>query len=584
MTITYLGALAVLAALAGVAFYLPQAELKVQQSSAAVLNLIDRQYTLLERTALLAENLVSESDNDQREHLRNELRRETQRMDEAHARIMRGEPRLELTAELDRQFRDYVTNARALAELPDRKLAAADPLSAQALGGLAKDLESVAQQYQQRDEAGVRQLRRLQAGVFAGTITSLSLMGLFVFRPMVHRVQQEHEERLRSERLAAIGTMAAKFAHEIRNPLGSIRLNLDSVRDELATNTDARPAGDSPLPGLLRSIDSEVRRIQRISDGYLQFARLPRGARGSVSVNEWLAHQLRFCAAEFEQRRIRLRTQFESALPPVRADAAQLWQAVLNIVRNAWEAMPDGGTLTVRTACVRPHVLLEIADTGHGMNEIIDLSRPLETSTPVFVGYPPFEFAVLDRAANSTPAQRHLNSSRVAFGLHCGTHMDAPLHFFDNVQTIADVPPERCLGPCVLIDVAGQTPDGTIQTAHFEPYASALRETGKVIIRTGYEEMWGRAEYFTSHPALTKESAEYLVSLGVRLVGVDTPSVDLPPWPAHIVLLSAGVLIVENLANLSQIKADRFDLIALPLKIVRGEASPVRAVAIRGRA
>ena len=215
------------------------------------------------------------------------------------------------------------------------------------------------------------------------------------------------------------------------------------------------------------------------------------------------------------------------------------------------------------------------------MREIIDLSRPLETNTPVFVGYPAFEFATLDRATNSTPAQRHLNSSRIGFGLHCGTHMDAPLHFFDNVQSIADVPPERCLGPCVLIDVAGTTPDGTIQPSHFKPHADALRETGKVIVRTGFEVRWGRPEYFTSHPAMTKESAEYLVSLGVQLVGVDTPSVDLPPWPAHIVLLGAGVLIVENLANLGQLQAARFDLIALPLKIVRGEASPVRAVAIR---
>jgi signal transduction histidine kinase len=123
------------------------------------------------------------------------------------------------------------------------------------------------------------------------------------------------------------------------------------------------------VTGLLHSIDSEVRRIHRISDGYLQFARLPKGARMPLSVNEWLAQQLNFCSAEFEQRRIRLCTKFESGLPPVRADAGQLWQAVLNVVRNAWEAMPDDGTLTVRTTRARPHVLLEITDTGHGMTE-----------------------------------------------------------------------------------------------------------------------------------------------------------------------------------------------------------------------
>jgi len=369
MTVTYLGALAVLAALAVVAYHLPQAELNTQQSSAAVLNLIDRQYTLLERTALLAENLVKEPDREQRERFREELRREAQRMEEAQSLLQRGDRCVELPTELDRQIRDYTARARALAELPEMELAAADPLSTQALGGLAQDLEAVAEKHQQRDEAGVRQLRRLQVSVLATTITTLVLMGFFVFRPMVRRVRQEHEERVRAERLAAIGMMAAKFAHEIRNPLGSIRLNLDSVRDELAGNNGARPAEDSLVPALLHSIDSEVRRIQRISDGYLQFARLPKGARLPLAVNEWLAHQLRFCAAEFDQRHIRLCTQFEAGLPPVHADAGQLWQAVLNIVRNAWEAMSDGGTLTVRTARARPHVLVEIADTGHGMTE-----------------------------------------------------------------------------------------------------------------------------------------------------------------------------------------------------------------------
>jgi signal transduction histidine kinase len=363
MTVTYLGALAVLAALATVAFFLPQAELKTQQSSAAVLNLIDRQYTLLERTALLAENLVNAPDAGQRERFREELRREVQRMEETESQLQRGDRRVELPAELDRQVRDYVARARSLADLPEPQLAAANPLSAQALGGLAQDLEAVAQKYQQRDEAGVRQLRGLQVSLLTATITTLILMGLFVFRPMVRRVRQEHEERVRAERLAVIGTMAAKFAHEIRNPLGSIRLNLDSVRDELAGNNGTL------VPGLLHSIDSEVRRIHRISDGYLQFARLPKGVRLSLSVNEWLPQQLRFCAAEFDQRRIWLCTQFESGLPPVLADAGQLWQAILNIVRNAWEAMPDGGTLTVRTARSRAQVRLEITDTGHGMTE-----------------------------------------------------------------------------------------------------------------------------------------------------------------------------------------------------------------------
>ena len=136
------------------------------------------------------------------------------------------------------------------------------------------------------------------------------------------------------------------------------------------------------------------------------------------------------------------------------------------------------------------------------------------------------------------------------------------------------------MGPCILIDLTDKLAPGLIELEHLRPYEAALREAGKVILRTGCEEWWGRPEYFTSHPALTAASAEFLVSLDVHLVGVDTPSVDHPPWPAHHVLLGANVVILENVMNLSRIVAAQFELVALPLKIARGEASPVRAVAL----
>ena len=212
--------------------------------------------------------------------------------------------------------------------------------------------------------------------------------------------------------------------------------------------------------------------------------------------------------------------------------------------------------------------------------KIIDLSRPLELETPVFAGYPPFALEVIQRAADSTAEGRRLNSSVMSMGLHCGTHVDSPLHFYDQTAPIAEVPLEWFMGPCILIDLEGKLPGGFIGLERLWPYENALRRTHKVLLRTGYEAHWGSPEYFTAHPALTKESAEFLVSMGVHLVGVDTPSVDHPPWPAHLVLLGANVVILENLANLSEIAEAPFEIAALPLKIARGEASPVRAVAI----
>ncbi len=369
VTTIYLAALLVLAALAGIGYFLPQAELRVQQSSAAILHSIDRQYTLLELTALLAQLLVYSSDAEQQNQLRNELRQELNRMTEKHAMIRDATPHVVMPVELDRQMRAYLDQAWKLIDLSASELALDHPIvsfmSSQATGSLAQHLEAFALNYQQRDEDGIQRLRFLQFSVLMSMLAALALIGLFVFRPLVRRVRLEQEERLRAERLAVIGAMAAKFAHEIRNPLGSIRLNFDSVRDEL----DGRHGLPRTLPSLFGSIDAELQRVQRISDGYLQFGRLPKTNLAPLSLNDWLTRRLGFCAAELAQRGVRLQTELTPNLPPVMADANTLWQAALNIIRNAIEAMPDGGTLTVRTATARAHARLDISDTGHGMTE-----------------------------------------------------------------------------------------------------------------------------------------------------------------------------------------------------------------------
>lgn len=379
MTTTYVGALTALAVLAAVGYYVPQAELRIQQSSAAVLNRIDRQNTLLEHTALLAESFVTAPSREKRERFRQELLQEAERMEAAHTVLVAGHPRLRLPVELDQQVRDYLAKARTLADAPEAERGLDNALFqfifTEATGSLADNLEAVALEYQKHDEAGIQRLRQVQFGALAGTISALALLGVFVFRPMVRRVQRDQEDRLRSERLAVIGTMAAKFAHEIRNPLGSIRLNLDSLRENLAPTL---------APALLNSIDSELRRIQRISDGYLQFARLPPTTRQPLRLHDWLPEELRFHEPLLQQQGIALRTEFDSAVPAVSADKTQLGQALLNLVRNAVDAMPGGGTLTVRTARNGTTALLSLADTGHGMNaeQKARIFQPFFTSRP----------------------------------------------------------------------------------------------------------------------------------------------------------------------------------------------------------
>ena len=176
--------------------------------------------------------------------------------------------------------------------------------------------------------------------------------------------------KLQAERLAVVGIMAAEVAHEVRNPLGSITLNLDLIHKEIS-----RLAGDgrhSCVEGhrLVDEMREEVHRILRVVGDYLQFARLPKSQRQPLALNELLDQKLAFMDGEFDKAGVKLRTDFDPALKTVNADAGQLWQATLNLIRNSLEAMSnDGGTLTISTQRNGREALLRVTDTGKGMNE-----------------------------------------------------------------------------------------------------------------------------------------------------------------------------------------------------------------------
>ena len=213
-------------------------------------------------------------------------------------------------------------------------------------------------------------------------------------------------------------------------------------------------------------------------------------------------------------------------------------------------------------------------------NRWIDLTHPLNEGTPPFPGDPAVEVTVLDSTDQSDRKVReHLNCSRVATCVHCGTHMDAPVHFFGNGTTIDAVDLDVCVGTAVLADLGVLAPHTVITPDLLEPFADAVRRHGRIVLATGWSSRWQADEYFTDHPVIDGDGAAFLVACGARLVGVDFPSVDHPPHPAHLQLLGNDVLIVENLTNLQSIEASEFQLMALPLRLTERDGSPVRAVA-----
>jgi signal transduction histidine kinase len=194
--------------------------------------------------------------------------------------------------------------------------------------------------------------------------------------------------KLQAERLAMVGTMAAQVAHEVRNPLGSITLNLDLIQKEFSNFAEGRDYSPEEGRGLVIEIREEVSRIQRVIEDYLQFARLPKPQLRPVELNELLDQKLDFMHGEFEHARVKLRTHFDPAAKTVKADAEQLWQAMLNLIRNSLDAMPSGGELTVGTWREAGQVRLRISDTGKGMNEeqLKQVFAPFFTTKPSGTG------------------------------------------------------------------------------------------------------------------------------------------------------------------------------------------------------
>ncbi|MBX7207499.1 MAG: hypothetical protein K1X78_04235 [Verrucomicrobiaceae bacterium] len=198
------------------------------------------------------------------------------------------------------------------------------------------------------------------------------------------RRQRAEEARLRAERMAVVGTMSAQLAHEVRNPLGCIKLNIDLLGQEITAlaGTSTHPAGESLT--LLAEFNREVMRIKQVVDGCTGLVRHQRLEARPLRVNEYLEKQLRFVRGELAAAGVRLVQDFDPCVSVIESDGTRLWEALLNLIRNARQAMPEGGMLTVTTKTADAEVLVSIADTGGGIPpEHMDrLYTPFFTTKP----------------------------------------------------------------------------------------------------------------------------------------------------------------------------------------------------------
>ena len=189
------------------------------------------------------------------------------------------------------------------------------------------------------------------------------------FEKMVAGVSRAQALALSNERLAAIGKMAAHVTHEIRNPLSAMGLNVEMLEEELARDDDG--SRRSEVKNLLAAIAREVQRLEHLSEEYLRVARLPQPNMEAGDVASAVRDIVEFARREIENAGCSVSLDVDPNLPASSFDEAQLRQALLNLLRNAREAMPAGGTIDVRVAAEGMSVIVDVSDRGGGIPEAI---------------------------------------------------------------------------------------------------------------------------------------------------------------------------------------------------------------------
>ena len=208
------------------------------------------------------------------------------------------------------------------------------------------------------------------------------------------------------------------------------------------------------------------------------------------------------------------------------------------------------------------------------MSRIYDVSVPIRTGGLVYPGNPEISIELQQAVAKGASA----NVSWIRFGSHTGTHADAARHFFEDGQPVDRIPLERLIGPATLIafpdDVRSVTAD------HLK--SKSLKSSKRVLIRTRNSALLSQREFVPDYTFLAPDGAQYLVDLGVDLVGVDYLSVEQfhsGHHRTHRTLLERSVVIVEGL-DLSAPSPGQYQFLCLPLRLEGCDGAPARAVLI----
>ncbi len=222
---------------------------------------------------------------------------------------------------------------------------------------------------------GVSRIRR---GDFAASIgiagdDEISILGrefddmAMALKDRDNQLREKQEALLRAERLAAMGRVSAQVAHEVRNPLSSIGLNIEMLEEQISAAQFESEASRQEARALVASAIRELDRVTEITDDYLRLARLPVPVLKPEDIGAIVESVLGFSSEELERANIRVERHMPQMQLLVSADESQMRQVVMNLIRNAREAMPAGGVLTVSAKQTNQRIEVRFSDGGPGI-------------------------------------------------------------------------------------------------------------------------------------------------------------------------------------------------------------------------
>jgi two-component system, NtrC family, sensor histidine kinase HydH len=173
-------------------------------------------------------------------------------------------------------------------------------------------------------------------------------------------LRQTFEQLLRADRINSVGELSAGVVHEVRNPLASIKGAIEILEDEIPSASPRREFADI--------IKHEVDRLDTLVGEFLRFARPPKPTVAPASLNEIAQSVQSLLAQRSATQGVSVETEFSSGLPFISVDAEQIKQLLLNLAINALQAMPQGGRLIFRTLADETNQIIEVEDTGGGID------------------------------------------------------------------------------------------------------------------------------------------------------------------------------------------------------------------------